>query len=92
MLLDLLTELVYSLGEDSRVITDWANTRCKKTCITREGFGNTTCTIWASWPTVARISRSNSVRLDSLLGEIVLGSARERHLHPNEYTATVRSS
>jgi hypothetical protein len=74
------------------VITDWANTRCKKTCITKEGFGNTACTIWASWPTVALISSSNSVRLVSLLGEMVLGSAKERHLRPHEYPNTVRSS
>ena len=67
-----------------RVITDWANTRCKKTCITKAGFGNTACTIWASWPTVARISMSSSVRLVSLFGGIVLGSARESHLLANE--------
>jgi hypothetical protein len=35
---------------------------------------------------------SNSVRLDSFLGEIVLGSARERHLLENEYATTARSS
>src|SRR6267154_1651193 len=75
-----------------RMITDWANTRCKKTCITKAGFGNTACTIWASWPTVARISMSSSVRLDSLFGGIVLGSAKERHLLANEYTVTARSS
>jgi hypothetical protein len=74
------------------VITDWANTRCKKTCITKAGFGNTACTIWASWPTVARISMSSSVRLDSLFGGVVLGSARERHLLANEYATTAKSS
>jgi hypothetical protein len=73
-------------------ITDWANTRCKKTCITKAGFGNTACTIWDSWPTVARISMSSSVRLDSLLGGIVLESARERHLLANEHATTGRSA
>ena len=71
-----------------RVITDCANTRCKKTCITKGGFGNTACTICASWPTVPRISLSNSVRLDSLFGGIVSGSAKERHLRAYQCPAS----
>lgn len=35
---------------------------------------------------------SSSVRLDSLLGGMVLGSARERHLLANECATTVRLS
>lgn len=35
---------------------------------------------------------SNSVRLDSVLGGIILGLARERHLLANEYATRARSS
>ena len=48
--------------------------------MTSGGFGNTTWTIWASSPTVARISLNNSCRPFSVLGGVESGSLSVFHL------------
>ena len=57
-----------------RILTDCAKTRWRKTCMTSGGFGNTTWTICASSPTVARISLNNCWRPFSVLGGVESGS------------------
>jgi hypothetical protein len=61
-------------------LTDCAKTRCRNTCMTTGGFGNTALTICASVSTVARISTKSSVNPVSLLGALASGSGRVFHL------------
>ena len=68
------------LAEQDKMLTGWAKTRCKKTCITKGGFGKTAFTICASVSTVALISVNRDVRPSSLFGGVESGSGIVRHL------------
>ena len=68
------------LIEQDEMLTGWAKTRCKKTCITKGGFGKTAFTICASVSTVALISVNRDVRPSSLFGGVESGSGIVRHL------------
>ena len=62
-------------------LTDCANTLCKNTCMTTDGFGKTAFTICASVSTVALISVNNSANPSSVLGGVVSASGNAFHLH-----------
>ena len=68
-------------SHNTNTLTDWANTLCKNTCMTTDGFGKTAFTICASVSTVARISVNNSANPSSVLGGVVPGSGIAFHLY-----------
>lgn len=77
--LDVLLDLASNKAPEEQ-LTTCSNTRCKNTCMTAVGFGNTAFIICASSLTVARISLNNAVRPGSEVGGGVSGSPIIRHL------------
>ena len=65
----------------TNTLTDCANTLCKNTCMTTDGFGKTAFTICASVSTVPLISVNNSANPSSVLGGVVSAFGNAFHLH-----------